>query len=287
MAAGLTPLEPGGSAAHRARGVLGAEGIVSEIRRVARLLDKETVSTGEFRKHARFSQQCVRRVFGTWSAAVSAAGLTPLAKATRIPEQELEVEFMRVYGDLGKVPTIYEFDSQAKFSSSTYIAKFGGWRRVVAHYLRQEAPPQTHLPGHRPAAGARAGLKPRPRQRLVSAETARGRRLFGAPIDFRGLRHEPIDEQGVVFLFGMVAHELGFLVESMRIAFPDCRAKQQHKRGYVEVNIELEFRSSNFREHGHDPAQCDLVVCWEHDWPDCPVRVLELKSAIRQLDPNA
>jgi hypothetical protein len=110
MAAGLTPLEPGGSAAHRARGVLGAEGIVSEIRRVARLLDKETVSTGEFRKHARFSQQCVRRVFGTWSAAVSAAGLTPLAKATRIPEQELEVEFMRVYGDLGKVPTIYEFD---------------------------------------------------------------------------------------------------------------------------------------------------------------------------------
>src|SRR5574341_205258 len=48
-------------------------------------------------------------------------------------------------------------------------------------------------------------------------------RNYGEPIDFRGLRHAPINEQGVVFLFGMVSDELGFLVESVHHPFPDCR----------------------------------------------------------------
>ena len=26
------------------------------------------------------------------------------------------------------------------------------------------------------------------------------------------------------------------------------------------VRIEFEFKSRNFREHGHDPDQCDLIV---------------------------
>jgi hypothetical protein len=35
-----------------------------------------------------------------------------------------------------------------------------------------------------------------------------GRPTYGQPMDFRGLRHEPVNEQGVVLLFGMVAKEL-------------------------------------------------------------------------------
>ncbi|HUG93991.1 MAG TPA: hypothetical protein VML55_24385 [Planctomycetaceae bacterium] len=42
----------------------------------------------------------------------------------------------------------------------------------------------------------------------------------------------------------------------------------------------FEHRSRKFREHGHDPAGCDLVVCWRHDWPDCPVEVLELSRVL-------
>lgn len=115
-----------------------------------------------------------------------------------------------------------------------------------------------------------------------------GKRTFGPPLNFRGLRHEPINEQGVVFLFGMVAHDLGFLVEAVGVPFPDCRAKRLVKGGhYVEVDVEFEFRSRNFWiGHGHDPKACDLIVCWEHDWPDCPIEVLELKSAIKRLDSN-
>jgi len=53
------------------------------------------------------------------------------------------------------------------------------------------------------------------------------RPAYGNPIDFRGLRHEPVNEQGVVLLFGMLAKELGYLIESVQNGFPDCEAKRR------------------------------------------------------------
>ena len=44
--------------------------------------------------------------------------------------------------------------------------------------------------------------------------------LFGSPINFRGLRHAPINELGVVYIFGMVSYELGFIVEGSAILVP-------------------------------------------------------------------
>jgi len=42
-----------------------------------------------------------------------------------------------------------------------------------------------------------------------------------------GLRHKPANEQGVVLLFGMLAKELGYLIEAVQNGFPDCEAKRQ------------------------------------------------------------
>jgi hypothetical protein len=33
----------------------------------------------------------------------------------------------------------------------------------------------------------------------------------------------------------------------------------------------------------HDPAKCDIIVCWEHNWPECPLEVIELKKEIEKL----
>ncbi|MDP9350006.1 MAG: hypothetical protein M3P51_00450, partial [Chloroflexota bacterium] len=110
---------------------------------------------------------------------------------------------------------------------------------------------------------------------------------YGAPINFRGLRHAPINEQGVVYLFGMVSYELGLIVEAVQAAFPDCEAKRcidPRRDRWQRVRVEFEYRSSNFKDHGHDPAGCDMIVCWEHNWPDCPLEVLELRSIIHQLE---
>lgn len=113
----------------------------------------------------------------------------------------------------------------------------------------------------------------------------RKRVLLGEPLNFRGLQHAPINEQGVVFLFGMVCRELGYLVESVQTGFPDCEGKRRiDNRRWERVRIEFEFKSSNFVKHGHDPTLCDLIVCWEHDWLDCPMEVVELRKQIQNLN---
>jgi len=105
-------------------------------------------------------------------------------------------------------------------------------------------------------------------------------------MDFRGLRHEPVNEQGVVLLFGMVAKELGYIVEAVQSGFPDCEAKRQiapHR--WQRVHIEFEFESRNFRDHGHPTTGCDIIVCWRHNWPACPphIEILELSSLLKSL----
>jgi len=112
------------------------------------------------------------------------------------------------------------------------------------------------------------------------------RPIYGQPMDFRGLRHEPVNEQGVVLLFGMVAKELGYTVEAVQSGFPDCEAKRQiAPQRWQRVHLEFEFESRNFRDHGHSLTGCDVIVCWRHNWPDCPphLEILELSSLIKAL----
>jgi hypothetical protein len=54
---------------------------------------------------------------------------------------------------------------------------------------------------------------------------------------------------------------------------------------WQRVNIEFEFESRNFRVHGHPLSGCDVIVCWHHNWDDCPahIEVLELSSFIKSL----
>ena len=108
---------------------------------------------------------------------------------------------------------------------------------------------------------------------------------FGELIDFRGLRHAPINQNGVIFLFGMVSNELGFMVEAIHAAFPECEAKRHvGENRYQRVRIKFEYKSSNYMSHGYDPSGADMIVCWVHDWHDCPLEVLELQIAIDKLE---
>jgi len=110
---------------------------------------------------------------------------------------------------------------------------------------------------------------------------------YGDLLNFPSLRHAPSNEQGVIYLFGIMAERLGFTVERMQNAFPDCRAKRRRRgiRKWQDVTIEFEFESRNFQEHRHDPAGCDIIVCWEHNWADCPenIEVIELREEIKRL----
>ena len=110
-----------------------------------------------------------------------------------------------------------------------------------------------------------------------------GRPVMGAPFMLHGLACEPVNEAGVMFLFGMVAHRLGFWVESLQMGYPDCEAKLEMEPGlWQHVRIEFEYESRHFRAHGHDEKKCDILVCWRHNWKGCPreIQVVELRAVL-------
>jgi hypothetical protein len=112
------------------------------------------------------------------------------------------------------------------------------------------------------------------------------RPLLGPPTRPCGLAYEPVNEMGVMALFCMLSRQLGFVIESVQSAFPDCEAKMEVEPGrWQHFRIEFEYESRNFKDHRHDPEKCDLIVCWRHNWKDCPpnLQVLDLSKVMRQM----
>ena len=87
-----------------------------------------------------------------------------------------------------------------------------------------------------------------------------------------------------MLLFGMLARHLGYMIEKAQSDFPDCEAMRQvSPERWQRVLIEFEFESKNFRDHGHAASGCDVIVCWRHNWEDCPERieVVELSRVLK------
>ncbi|HZI56590.1 MAG TPA: hypothetical protein VFF39_07430 [Verrucomicrobiae bacterium] len=110
------------------------------------------------------------------------------------------------------------------------------------------------------------------------------RPMYGTPLHLPGMAHAPTNEAGVLCLFAMLATKLGFTVLRMQSEFPDCEALRRVDKGRCQrLWIEFEFESRNFQLHVHDEKQCDLIVCWVHNWPECPLPVLELQPIAEKM----
>jgi hypothetical protein len=93
-----------------------------------------------------------------------------------------------------------------------------------------------------------------------------------------------VNELGVIFLFGAMSWQLGFVIHKLQAEFPDCEAMRRVSEDRCQlVKIEFELESRNFLRHMHDPSKCDLIVCWRHNWPECPLEVLELRTLLPKL----
>ena len=259
-------------------------------------------SRAEFKSRSRMSEYQILQHFPSWRAAVHAAGLTPDVSNVRIDDDVLLADWGDLVRRLRHIPTRDLYRREGKYSPGLFDRHFGLWPAVPGSFRTfatgkaEWADVLALLPvdtkSSRPSLSQSAGATPA----TASPSPTSGARLqhtklndratYGNPIDFRGLRHEPVNEDGVVFLFGMVARELGYLVEAVQAGFPDCEAKRQVDPGkWQRVRIEFEFESRNFRDHGHPPDGCDLIVCWRHNWPDCPshLEVVELSKVIQTL----
>jgi hypothetical protein len=265
------------------------EELIAQLRSISQRLGTRGLSRSQYMREGGASEWQILKHFDSWNAYVSAAGLEP-TDVSRIEDERLFEAMREAFLQAGGIVTRTHFRKLCRYSDYVYAKRWGRWRNVLRRFRAwaeehaPEFPYLAELPEDIEASDA-AEIQDHGSSSPVTWPSSQ-RTQLGPFLNFRGLQHAPINEQGVVFMFGMVALDLGYMVEGVGTGFPDCEAKRcvaAAGNKWERVWIEFEFRSRTFRDHGHDPAGCDLIVCWEHNWPECPVEVLELRSAIEHL----
>ena len=276
--------------------------ILEAIRKVAKELGHPP-SKREFARITGIREFCVMKHFPSWTEAVRAAGVVYEPTNVRLDDERLLMDWGEMVRRHRRIPTRVQYRHGGTYSPGTFEKHFGPWSNIPESFrrllgdsakwqdvlnilppsrsARRQPQTTTSIAAVAPATVPKSSHLPASRHEKRSGATT-----YGNPIDFRGLRHEPVNEQGVVFLFGMVARELGYMVENMQTGFPDCEAKRQvSPNRWQRVRIEFEFESRHFRDHGHLEDGCDVIVCWRHNWPECPqsMEVVELSTMIRTL----
>jgi hypothetical protein len=278
-----------------------------------------TPSHVELMKHAEVSRKAVRRHFSNYGALLAECGLAGIGSGYKAPLEAVFRDWATVARTLKKIPTIADYEIGGQYSVRPLVTRFGTWNMVPyglklyaeeqglaeewkdvlaiidtreqqAKALKalQRAPGPDNVRRARRFA-AREGLDDLKRA-IRSLETMgpddskegkERRAIYGPVMRPYPLICGPVNEMGVVFLFGARAEELGFLVLRIQTEFPDCEALRMIDDERCErVKIEFEHESRNFLKHMHKASECDLIVCWKHNWPECPIEVLELRSAL-------
>ncbi len=103
--------------------------------------------------------------------------------------------------------------------------------------------------------------------------------VYGRWIGHPAMLYAPVNEAGVNILFGAMAAQLGYVILRAQSGFPDVEAMRLTETEiWQRVRIEVEYESANFIKHYHEKFGCDVIVCWKHNWKDCPVEVIELSK---------
>jgi len=255
------------------------------------------VSLKEFLLVSGMEAEDLRGLFTGWDEALRAAGFVPCD--SRIDPRRLLGDWGKVARRLRRVPSRKEYDREGKYGAAELTRRFGAWTTMPGAFRAFAGDgkrwrdvlalfPESRLGDEEsPAGGEAARREAEPEQRRVWCRPGvrlGGRPVCGDPLGVGAMRNAPMNEQGVVFLFAILAEGMGFHVEALQAGFPDCEARRRvGTSGWQARRIEFEYESRNFHEHGHAPEGCDMIVCWVHNWAECPkhLEVIELSKVVK------
>lgn len=113
--------------------------LLNDIKRVAKLLNKDSISSGEYNTYGYFSRDTCFKRFSTWNEALKQAGLESYVQvsAHRIDDEVLLKEIERIWIKLGRQPTTTDMKSGiANYSLHAYAEHFGGWRGALQAFIQ-------------------------------------------------------------------------------------------------------------------------------------------------------
>lgn len=275
----------------------------------------EAPSQNQLMRMSHCTKRQIQKHFGTYAAALSECNLKARGSGWKVPLETLFRDWAMVVRALKKLPSVPEYEKIGEYSQGPFVTRFGTWGQVP-HGLKQfiedegkkdpawleewkdvleligaQTSVESGRDGIQVLGENNIGRRVRPGQvERFWAAIAQGKRreplpdrpIYGPLMHPFPLAHGPTNELGVLFLFGTVAAQLGFVVTWIQCSgFPDCEAMiLVGDEKWQRIRIEFEYESRNFLRHMHDAKECDLIVCWKHNWPECPVEVLELKSVM-------
>jgi HNH endonuclease len=284
------------------------EDILAAIEDCARTLGR-VPGLAEFKLMKGISVRKVIACFGNWTNALRACEMAP-SKGIPVPIEAVLEEWAALARKLERLPTVTEFEMETRHSVRTVCKVTGKWTDVPRAFV-EYAQAQGLESGwadvlaiiqRKPIAGTRAAIrssataapwlsKPAGNTPEAALQTQPPRNLrlpllpdrkvYGPAFTPLPMVYAPVNEMGVVLLFGALARHLGFIITWIGTAFPDAEAMREVAPGKLQpVRIEFEHESRNFLKHLHNCAECDLIVCWIHNWPECPLEVVELVKAV-------
>ncbi len=134
--------------------------LVRDLRRVARATGRRRVTSMLYAVHGTFTPNTLARRFGSWNAALGAAGLK-VTQQWRVPDAVLLKNLADVWRKLGRQPTWRELTKRggfSKFAGVTYKRRFGSWHGALRAFEafankrgRRDALPTRAKPMTRPS----------------------------------------------------------------------------------------------------------------------------------------
>jgi hypothetical protein len=248
-----------------------------------------TPSQSEVMRTGQVTRRQIRKFFGTYVRSLHACGLEKSGHKLEI--EELFRDWAKVTRTLKKLPSITDYELLGKYSTAALTGRFDAWTRVPAGMKRlaeergwvEKWSDVMEIVATQKPQGP-GGKIPMPESPVNRPRVLMDRPLYGPLMRPYPLIHGPINEAGVIYLFGTLSEKLGYVVLRIQNEFPDCEAMRLVDEDHWQrVRIEFEYESRNFLAHRHAVSECDVIVCWRHNWPDCPLEVVELKREIAKI----
>ena len=110
----------------------------SDLRRVAKLLNSDTVAYSDYEAYGNHPPEYICRRFGKWNTALISAGLAPTGfSKDRITEQQCYDEIERMWRMLGRQPTSTDITKGGicKYSIDPFKKRFGGYRKALESFV--------------------------------------------------------------------------------------------------------------------------------------------------------
>lgn len=109
--------------------------LVTDLKNVATLLEKSSITFREYNKHGKYSAGTLQRRLGSWNKALHKAELT-ITVEKNIPVKALFENIEKIWIQKGSQPVYRDLGaSPSECSGQAYTSRFGSWRKALQGFV--------------------------------------------------------------------------------------------------------------------------------------------------------